>query len=98
MNSPEAQHALVAGELNEIAFKSTLIKSQGTGHRMLRVITAIHLNGVRSAASKGFPVAAEQRRCGVPAEPGHSWLDMNAEMRSPGWYVRLLHCAEKRGY
>lgn len=66
---------------------------------MLRVITA-NLNGVRSAASKGFfPWLAEQRADVVCLQELKAQLpDMNAEMRSPDGMYGYFHCAEKRGY
>ena len=66
---------------------------------MLRVIT-LNLNGVRSAAAKGwFSWLARQRADVVcvqelKAQPD----DLTTEMRSPRNFVGHFHCAQKKGY
>jgi len=66
---------------------------------MLRIIS-LNLNGIRSAASKGFyPWLAKQKADFVcmqelKAQPG----DLSAEMRTPKRLQGWFHCAEKKGY
>ncbi|GAA5173890.1 exodeoxyribonuclease III [Niveibacterium umoris] len=66
---------------------------------MLRVITA-NLNGIRSAASKGFYewLAEQQADVVCLQEIKAQEADLSRDLREPaGWNVRF-HCAEKKGY
>jgi len=66
---------------------------------MLRIIS-LNLNGIRSAASKGFyPWLAKQKADFIcmqelKAQPA----DLSAEMRAPKNFQGWFHCAEKKGY
>lgn len=66
---------------------------------MLRIITA-NLNGIRSAASKGFFewLATQDADVVCLQELKAQEVDLNAEMRAPGGMHGFFHCAEKRGY
>lgn len=65
----------------------------------MRIIT-LNLNGVRSAANKGFfqwlPAQEADIVCvqELKAQAG----DMTPEMTAPGCYQGYFHCAEKKGY
>jgi exodeoxyribonuclease-3 len=65
----------------------------------MRIIT-LNLNGIRSAARKGFFKWLPRQRADVicvqelKAQPG----DITPDMRGPGGYQGLFHCAEKKGY
>ncbi len=65
----------------------------------MRIIT-LNLNGVRSAASKGFfrwlPLQRADILCvqELKAQPG----DIIGEIASPNGYQSYFHCAEKKGY
>jgi exodeoxyribonuclease III len=65
----------------------------------VRIIT-LNLNGVRSAASKGFfrwlPLQGADILCvqELKAQPG----DIIGEIASPNGYQSYFHCAEKKGY
>jgi exodeoxyribonuclease III len=65
----------------------------------VRIIT-LNLNGVRSAASKGFfrwlPLQGPDILCvqELKAQPG----DIIGEIASPNGYQSYFHCAEKKGY
>lgn len=65
----------------------------------MRIIT-LNLNGVRSAASKGFfrwlPLQGADILCvqELKAQPG----DIIGEIASPNGYQSYFHCAEKKGY
>jgi exodeoxyribonuclease III len=66
---------------------------------MLRVIT-VNLNGIRSAASKGFYEWLTEQQADVVCmqEIKAHEADLAAALREPaGWHARL-HCAEKKGY
>ena len=66
---------------------------------MLKIIT-LNLNGIRSAARKGFFDWMPRQRADVvcvqelKAQPG----DITPEMRDPRCYKGLFHCADKKGY
>jgi exodeoxyribonuclease-3 len=65
----------------------------------VRIIT-LNVNGVRSAASKGFfrwlPLQGADILCvqELKAQPG----DIIGEIASPNGYQSYFHCAEKKGY
>lgn len=66
---------------------------------MLRVIT-LNLNGIRSAASKGFYewLTEQQADFVCLQEIKAQEADLSATLRQPpGWSTRF-HCAEKKGY
>ena len=66
---------------------------------MLRIIT-VNLNGIRSAANKGFyPWLARQRADVVCVQELKAQdTDLTPKMRSPkGWFGHF-HCAAKKGY
>ncbi len=66
---------------------------------MLRVIT-LNLNGIRSAASKGFYEWLAEQRADLVClqEIKAQEADLTEALRAPaGWHSRL-HCAEKKGY
>ena len=66
---------------------------------MLRIIT-LNLNGIRSAARKGFFDWLARQDADVvclqelKAQPD----DLSEEMRRPGGFLGHFHCAEKKGY
>jgi exodeoxyribonuclease-3 len=66
---------------------------------MLRIIT-LNLNGIRSAARKGFPTWLARQRADIvcvqelKAQPG----DMTDEVKRIGSMKGHFHCAEKKGY
>jgi exodeoxyribonuclease-3 len=66
---------------------------------MLRIIS-LNLNGIRSAASKGFyPWLAKQKADFIcmqelKAQPA----DLSTEIRAPKNFQGWFHCAEKKGY
>ncbi len=66
---------------------------------MLRIIT-LNLNGIRSAARKGFQTWLARQRADIvcvqelKAQPG----DMTDEVRRIGRMKGHFHCAEKKGY
>lgn len=66
---------------------------------MLRVITA-NLNGIRSAASKGFLEWIPTQNADVICmqELKAQTADMRAEMLNPEGYYGYFHYAEKKGY
>ena len=66
---------------------------------MLRVITA-NLNGIRSAATKGFFdwLAAQQADVVCLQELKAQEADLSAEMLAPAGLTGHFHCAEKKGY
>ncbi|HET7635315.1 MAG TPA: exodeoxyribonuclease III [Burkholderiales bacterium] len=66
---------------------------------MLRIIT-LNLNGIRSAASKGFFEWLKKSRADVVCvqELKAQDTDLLAEMRAPKGYHGFFHCAEKKGY
>ncbi len=66
---------------------------------MLRVITA-NLNGIRSAASKGFLDWLQQQNADVVClqELKAQTADMSVEMLNPPGYFGYFHYAEKKGY
>ena len=65
----------------------------------MKIIT-LNLNGIRSAARKGFFKWLPRQRADVvcvqelKAQPG----DITAEMREPKGYHGYFHCSEKKGY
>ena len=65
----------------------------------MKIIT-LNVNGIRSAARKGFFRWLPRQRADVvcvqelKAQPG----DITPEMREPKGYRGLFHCAEKKGY
>lgn len=66
---------------------------------MLRIISA-NLNGIRSAASKGFFDWLDDQAADVVClqELKAQESDLDDRMRSPGGMHGFFHCAEKRGY
>ena len=66
---------------------------------MLRIIS-LNLNGIRSAASKGFYAWLRRQKADLvclqelKAQPP----DLSEEMRAPGKFQGWFHCAEKKGY
>ena len=66
---------------------------------MLRVITA-NLNGIRSAATKGFFdwLAVQDADVVCLQEVKAQEADLTAEMLNPAGYTGHFFCAEKRGY
>jgi exodeoxyribonuclease-3 len=66
---------------------------------MLRIIT-LNVNGIRSAARKGFCAWLARSRADmvcvqeIKAQPS----DMSGEIRAPGRLLGYFHCAEKKGY
>lgn len=65
----------------------------------MRIIST-NLNGIRSAASKGFFHWMEKQRADVVCvqELKAQITDLSREMLQPGDYYGYLHCAEKKGY
>lgn len=65
----------------------------------MRIIT-LNLNGIRSAANKGFYSWLAQQSADVIClqELKAQDADLTAEMRSPGGYTGYFHPAEKKGY
>lgn len=66
---------------------------------MLRVIT-LNLNGIRSAASKGFYTWLADQQADVVClqEVKAQEADLSAEMLAPAGFQGFFHCAEKKGY
>jgi len=66
---------------------------------MLR-ITTLNLNGIRSAAGKGFYdwLAAQASDIVCLQELKAQHCDLSDAMRAPGGYRGWFHCAEKKGY
>ncbi|MDN5935898.1 MAG: exodeoxyribonuclease III, partial [Nitrosospira sp.] len=65
----------------------------------MRIIT-LNLNGVRSAAGKGFFRWLPTQRADIVCvqELKAQAIDITGEMASPGGYHGSFHCAEKKGY
>ncbi|SCY74362.1 exodeoxyribonuclease-3 [Nitrosospira sp. Nl5] len=65
----------------------------------MRIIT-LNLNGVRSAASKGFFrwLPTQQADVVCVQELKAQAIDITGEMASPDGYNGYFHCAEKKGY
>ncbi|MGH8684480.1 MAG: exodeoxyribonuclease III [Nitrosospira sp.] len=65
----------------------------------MRIIT-LNLNGVRSAASKGFFRWLPTQRADIVCvqELKAQATDITGEMISPDGYHGIFHCAEKKGY
>lgn len=65
----------------------------------MRIIT-LNLNGVRSAANKGFFrwLATQQADIVCVQELKAQAIDIIGEMVSPEGYYSYFHCAEKKGY
>jgi exodeoxyribonuclease III len=65
----------------------------------MRIITA-NLNGIRSAANKGFFVWLQSTQADVVCvqELKAQAADMTAEMLAPAGYIGHFHYAEKKGY
>ena len=65
----------------------------------MRIIT-LNLNGVRSAASKGFFrwLPAQRADIGCVKELKAQASDITGEMVSPGGYHSYFHCPAKKGY
>jgi exodeoxyribonuclease III len=65
----------------------------------MRIITA-NLNGIRSAANKGFFVWLQKQQSDVVClqEIKAQAADMTAEMLAPAGYYGYFHYAEKKGY
>ncbi len=65
----------------------------------MRIIT-LNLNGIRSAARKGFFAWMTRSRADVVCvqELKAQAADLSPEMRGPGSYRGFFHCAEKKGY
>ena len=66
---------------------------------MLR-ITSLNLNGIRSAANKGFYEWLAQQNADVVClqELKAQACDLSAAMQAPGGLRGWFHCAEKKGY
>ena len=66
---------------------------------MLRIVSA-NLNGIRSAAGKGFfPwLAAQRADLACVQELKTQMPDLSVEMRGPAGMMGWFHCAEKKGY
>jgi exodeoxyribonuclease III len=66
---------------------------------MLRVIT-LNLNGIRSAAKKGFLqwLALQNADVVCLQEIKAQELDLSDDLLNPAGYSGFFHCAEKRGY
>lgn len=66
---------------------------------MLR-ITTLNLNGIRSAAGKGFYDWLGHQNADVVClqELKAQHADLSAAMHAPGGYTGWFHCAEKKGY
>ena len=65
----------------------------------MRIIT-LNLNGVRSAASKGFFQWLSKQRADIVCvqELKAQTADITGEMLAPDGYHGYFHCAEKKGY
>lgn len=65
----------------------------------MRIISA-NLNGIRSAAAKGFFPWMRSQRADVVCvqELKAQDADLTDEMRAPDGWVGYFHCAEKKGY
>lgn len=65
----------------------------------MRIIT-VNLNGIRSAANKGFYpwLAGQQADVVCLQELKAQNGDLSAVMRNPPGYTGFFHCAEKKGY
>ncbi len=65
----------------------------------MRIISA-NLNGIRSAANKGFfPWLASQQAHAVCLQELKAQItDLSREMLQPGAFYGYFHCAEKKGY
>lgn len=66
---------------------------------MLRIIT-LNLNGIRSAAKKGFFAWLARQDADIVClqEIKAQHADLSEEMRRPQGYLGHFHCAEKKGY
>jgi exodeoxyribonuclease III len=66
---------------------------------MLRILT-LNLNGIRSAASKGFFawLAGQDVDVACVQELKAHEADIGAALRAPAGYRSWFHCAEKKGY
>ncbi len=66
---------------------------------MLRIVSA-NLNGIRSAAGKGFFtwLAGSGADVVCVQELKAQAADLSPEMRAPAGYQAYFHCAEKKGY
>jgi exodeoxyribonuclease-3 len=66
---------------------------------MLRIIT-LNLNGIRSAAKKGFFDWLSRQDADIVClqEIKAQHADLSEEMRRPQGYLGHFHCAEKKGY
>ena len=66
---------------------------------MLRIIS-LNLNGIRSAANKGFlPWLARQKADILCMQEVKAQLtDLGPELATPKGYHAYFHCAEKKGY
>jgi exodeoxyribonuclease-3 len=66
---------------------------------MLRIIS-LNLNGIRSAASKGFYawLAAQQADVVCLQEIKAQIVDLSPEMLNPPGFHAYFHCAEQKGY
>jgi len=66
---------------------------------MLRILT-LNLNGIRSAAGKGFFAWLADQRADVVCvqELKAQEADIGQALRAPPGYQAWFHCAEKRGY
>jgi exodeoxyribonuclease III len=66
---------------------------------MLRVLT-LNLNGIRSAAAKGFVGWLEDQDADIACvqELKAQDADLADALRAPGGYHGWFHCAEKKGY
>ena len=66
---------------------------------MLRIISA-NLNGIRSAAKKGFITWAVQQKADFICmqELKAQEADLDEAMMRPSGLLRFFHCAEKKGY
>ena len=66
---------------------------------MLRILT-LNLNGIRSAANKGFFAWLEGQQADVVCvqELKAQEADIGPALRAPAGYQAWFHCAEKKGY
>jgi exodeoxyribonuclease-3 len=78
--------------------KST-VYSNSQKQKMLRIISA-NLNGIRSAASKGFFAWLENQGADLTClqELKAQNADLTEAMRNPAGLQGYFHCAEKKGY
>ena len=63
-------------------------------------IISLNLNGIRSAANKGFYTWLQKQNADMVCmqEVKAQAADLNDEMHNPAGYFGYFHCAEKKGY